>query len=623
MPNALAVTADDSGDVGQLLARGVGDHGAVPVDQHTIGERHEEHTRDDGDAGLGLDDLERWSDGVGRRVRGARDHPVGEPEVDHHRAEVGDVGDHRAGDVDGHPLVPAEPGVLDGEALAQLGVERAEDRRLGQVGAERGGARADVRLFAEDGELRDLAAQQPVGGEQDPIVVALGQDDVRVGRARLLKEGVLEHQRRDDARAAHLEQVDERCAIHVLLEQGERLVVLRTGFRCQPAAAADDPNRGVVGAEVGGDDRQGDLESGHQLLDRLGQLETAVEQDACQRREGVRGLGEQGREQHLGAVAGHHDDGVLGEPGQHVDHRHAGHDDAEDRPVEHGLVALDQRAVGRGHQVAHGRCHEQPVFGDRPDRHRILVQGEADGEAGRRQDGRIDAVRDDREQLGMCAAQLADGHLRHLGQLVGGAGKRLAEAIRSAVGGPSAEHEDHRSAQVGGDARVEGELGRTADVGVVGAEHDDRAALRLDRLVALDDPGERRLGVGMHVVVGDADALVVAEVDAIVLEEQLQDVVPLADRSSDGTEDADPLDLAGEGVEHAEGDRRLPCIAFDGRDVDASCLDRHVPDRIDPAWVGLGPRLLALRKSQGPVGRMSPQRCGAGESRRCLLEDSH
>jgi len=53
-------------DVGELLRGRVGDHGAVAVDENPIGERHEEHGRDDRDPRPGLDEPDRR----GARVRG-------------------------------------------------------------------------------------------------------------------------------------------------------------------------------------------------------------------------------------------------------------------------------------------------------------------------------------------------------------------------------------------------------------------------------------------------------------------------------------------------------------------------------------------------------------------------
>ena len=87
------------------------------------------------------------------------------------------------------------------------------------------------------------------------------------------------------------------------------------------------------------------------------------------------------------------------------------------------------------------------------------------------------------------------------------------------------EHQQHRGTEVGGDAGVVGELGRRADVGVVAA-HDHHGVAPLgDLVVALDDPVQGGVGVGVHLVVGHADALVVGQGDGVVGDQQVQDVV--------------------------------------------------------------------------------------------------
>src|SRR5690606_21005490 len=58
------------------------------------------------------------------------------------------------------------------------------------------------------------------------------------------------------------------------------------------------------------------------------------------------------------------------------------------------------------------------------------------------------------------------------------------------------------------------ELGRGADVGVVGADHHDRVAPGGEPAVPVDDLAERPVGVAVHVVVGDAGAHLVGQVDA-------------------------------------------------------------------------------------------------------------
>ena len=119
MPNWAAVAADEIAMSASCSRGRIGDDGAVAVDEHAVGERHEEHRRDDRDAGLGLDDLERRADRVRGRVRRARDHAVGEAEVHHERAEVRHVR-HGVGRLrEGDALVGAQPRVLLGELVAR------------------------------------------------------------------------------------------------------------------------------------------------------------------------------------------------------------------------------------------------------------------------------------------------------------------------------------------------------------------------------------------------------------------------------------------------------------------------------------------------------------------------
>ena len=163
----------------------------------------------------------------------------------------------------------------------------------------------------------------------------------------------------------------------------------------------------------------------------------------------------------------------------------------------------------------------------------------------------------------------------------------------------SAQDEQHRCAEVRCDARVVRELCRAADVGVVAAEDDDGVALRLDRLVALHDRRERGLGVGPHIVVGDAHAFLVGEVDAIVGEQHLEHVVALGRGPGDGPEDAHPGGRVAQGVEHPEGDGGLAGVPFGGRDEDAL---RHS---------------LSLRASRvaGPIARDWPPSAAATHAR--------
>ena len=138
------------------------------------------------------------------------DHAVGEPELDHHRAEVGHVDDDVAGPLEVDALVLAAFVVLRREPLAQLRVGRAEQPGGREVDAEQAGALLDLAGLAEDRQVGDPAAQQDVGGPEDPVVVALGQHDVPAVGDGQVDQLVLEHQRRHRVGAGDLEPVEQQ-----------------------------------------------------------------------------------------------------------------------------------------------------------------------------------------------------------------------------------------------------------------------------------------------------------------------------------------------------------------------------------------------------------------------------
>ena len=108
----------------------------------------------------------------------------------------------------------------------------------------------------------------------------------------------------------------------------------------------------------------------------------------------------------------------------------------------------------------------------------------------------------------MLGPELAERDLGDLLDLVRG-------AALPAVGAAAAEHEHDRRTEVRGDARVEGELGRGADVGVVAADDEHRVAAVRHRAEPLDDGAERGLGVVVHGGVGGADRLLRARPSAV------------------------------------------------------------------------------------------------------------
>ncbi|SBS74882.1 hypothetical protein MIPYR_80031 [uncultured Microbacterium sp.] len=529
-----------------------------------------------------------------RRVRGAGDHPVGEPQVHHEGAEVGHVRHAVRGLRVGDALVCADALVLLREPVDVGRVERAQDLRGLQVDAELTGAGADIGLLAEDRDVGDPAGEDRGGGTEDAVIRPLRQHDPLALRAGAFDQLELEHQGRDDVGARDADPPQQVGRVDALLEEGQRRVVatLRVGGEAS-ARRHDAPGR-LVRVEVGGEDRQGRLEAVDEPVDRLGQRERAVQRDRGDRRERARGVGEQRREQHVGAVGGDRDDRALLQARQHVVQRHARHDDVQHLAGQEFLVALEQRGIQGPHDVADGRCDEVLVLGNRPHADvgadvRGCDGGDVLDDLGA--EGREAAVDDDGEQACPLVRHLGEREGREVADLLRGPPAGLADVV--ALRGLPGQDEQDGGAEVRGDARVVAELRGAADVRVVAADDDDGIALRLDGLVAFDDLPEGGIRVGADLVVGRADALVVAEVDAVVVEQHLQDVVALGRGPGDRAEDADARRRVAERVEHAERDRGLPGMTLGRRDVDALC---HSPS------LGRGRR----RRPGGHRGKETP-----------------
>ena len=485
-------------------------------------------------------------------------HPVGEAELDHHRAEVGDVDHDVAGGLEVDALVRAPLVVLLREPLAQLLVVRAEQPGCGDVDAEVGSLGADDHRVAEQGQVGDVAAKQDVGGAQDPLLLPLRQDDVAAVGDRVVEDLVLEHQRRHDRGARHLETAHQLLAVDVLGEEGQRRRDLARRVLVQPAAAVGQRGRGGVGAEVGGDHRQRHLEPVQQPTHLLGQLEPAVEDDAGDLREAGRLVRREDAEDHLGTVAGRDDERTVEEPVQHVGQGHRRDHEAGDLARQLALVAAHQAAVAGRHQVTHRGRTEQGLLGQGEGRHAVAPQRRRRPLGGRG----VHPVGDDGEERRVVGSELG---LRHRGCRA-----QLVDAPPLAV-----EDQQDRRAEVGGDPGVEGELRRCADVGVVAADDHHGVALLRDLVVARDDAVHRTVGVGVHVVVAHAGALVVRQGDGVVRDEQVEDVVVDVARRRLGTdhrpEDRHPRHAARQLLQHPERHRGLAGEPLDPGHVHAAC----------------------------------------------------
>ena len=213
---------------------------------------------------------------------------------------------------------------------------------------------------------------------------------------------------------------------------------------------------------------------------------------------------------------------------------------AADRCPVHGLL-----------QFGHRRRRQQRLFGQHIAARREHVQRLGDrGEFGRRA-----TVGHHRRGVGMLGGQFGQAHLDDTGDLVGGA----------AFG---AHRQQHRRAEVDRDPGVDRELGGAGDVGVVAADDHHRVARLRHRVIAVDDVGDRGVGVGVQLLVGHADALLVGQPGGGMLQQQFQDVVAVLTEPGDRPEHTDFGDRRGQSVQQPQRDRRLAGLRLGRRDVD-------------------------------------------------------
>lgn len=114
-----------------------------------------------------------------------------------------------------------------------------------------------------------------------------------------------------------------------------------------------------------------------------------------------------------------------------------------------------------------------------------------------------------------------------------------------------------------------GELARGGDVGVVAADDQHRVAMVGDPVEAINDLGQRGVGILVQLLVADAHAVLVGQARCGVGQQQFQDVVALLAQPGDGTVDADLGDRGRQPVQDAERDRRLAGVALGRSHVDA------------------------------------------------------
>ena len=325
-------------------------------------------------SGRRLDDLERRPDGVRGGVHRAADHPVGHPQMHHHRAEIGDVADDLGGAFLRHPLVRAQPGVFLGEPVDQFGVLRGQDGGPGDVHTDRGCLGAHHRFLAEQGEVGDTQPQQAVRRPQDPLVVALGQHHVSAVGPGPGDQPVLEHQRGDHLGLGDVDRVQDGLAVHRVGEHPQRRLQLDPGRSGQRAVHPGQRRCRLERSDRRDQDRQVLLHPVDEVGDRLRWQVAAGEQNRGQVRERPGLVRQDQRRQQIGPVARRDHRVVLLQTGQHVRQRHRGHQQPHRFALQPFRVPADQLGAARPLQVGDGRGDQQRDLRDRADRQAGLGQ---------------------------------------------------------------------------------------------------------------------------------------------------------------------------------------------------------------------------------------------------------
>ena len=120
MPKAAAVGRGIGRNIGQLLGRGIGVDGTIPVNQHPVRQAHEKYAGNQQRTRPGFNELQGRPDGVGRGMNRTGNHAVGLSLVDHHGAEIADIGQGVKGHFPGNALVPAGLIIGLGELLLSI-----------------------------------------------------------------------------------------------------------------------------------------------------------------------------------------------------------------------------------------------------------------------------------------------------------------------------------------------------------------------------------------------------------------------------------------------------------------------------------------------------------------------
>ena len=190
-------------------------------------------------------------DGRGRGVRRARDHAVGQALLDHQRAEVRHVRDHVVRQFVADALVRAQLRVQRGEAVAQRGGLRVDDRPgPGRRGRCRGrrpscGSRPPRRAASGRTHRGAAAPRRRAGSRSSAPSGSTMRRLAARARSSSACSNIIGVTR---VGAGHRQPLGQLGGVHVGLEQAERGLRLARGARAQLAVQREQLGGGREGA---------------------------------------------------------------------------------------------------------------------------------------------------------------------------------------------------------------------------------------------------------------------------------------------------------------------------------------------------------------------------------------
>ena len=260
--------------------------------------------------------------------------------------------------------------------------------------------------------------------------------------------------------------------------------------------------------------------------------------------------GGDGGQQDVGAVAGGHDELVLGQVAQEVVHVHGGDEVVAHQGVEMGFAG-EHFGVQALLQVAHGGAAQGGLVRDGVDQAGLVVSGKDVAQVvgfGAGQAGAVDDGGDDVQGVG--------GH--------GVAGHQQGVAHFFGVLAFTAGDEHHGAAQVGGDLGVQFEFEDRVLAQEVGAHAEHEVVAALQFLELLDDVLDDQVAValiddGAHFLVGVGEGVAVVLLELEVFQQQVdvRGAVIQLGFIDDGAENGHILHVAAQDGHGAQGDGAL------------------------------------------------------------------